>query len=137
MTKEREALKLALAALEEAHYKHEHRQDATKRGQAITAIKEALAQPEAEAHLQAVSDFGQLQAQIDERNFCQRCGKLLPRTYRALTSQQCCPPTAPTGWDNGLSQDYDKKLGAWFSEKPNAKEELRARTFDDYGNKIV
>ena len=45
MTKEREALKMALAALEEAHYKIEHKQDATKRGQAITAIEEALAQP--------------------------------------------------------------------------------------------
>lgn len=44
MTKD-DALKLALEALEEAHYKHEHRQDATKRGQAITAIKEALEQP--------------------------------------------------------------------------------------------
>lgn len=46
-------------------------------------------------------------------------------------------PEQPTGWDNGLSQEYDKKLSAWFSEKPNAKEELRARTFDDYGNKII
>jgi len=40
-----EALKLALEALEEAHYKVEHKQDAAKREQAITAIKEALAQP--------------------------------------------------------------------------------------------
>jgi len=46
MTKE--ALKLALEALEEAHYKIEHKQDAAKREQAITAIKEALAQPEQE-----------------------------------------------------------------------------------------
>ena len=45
MTKD-EALKLALEALEEAHYKIEHKQDAVKREQAITAIKEALAQPE-------------------------------------------------------------------------------------------
>ena len=37
-----EALKLALEALEEAHYKIEHKQDAIKREQAITAIKEAL-----------------------------------------------------------------------------------------------
>ena len=43
MTKE--ALKLALEALEEAHYKIEHKQNAAKREQAITAIKEALAQP--------------------------------------------------------------------------------------------
>jgi hypothetical protein len=42
---EREALKLALEALEEAHYKIEHKQNAAKREQAITAIREALAQP--------------------------------------------------------------------------------------------
>ena len=69
-----------------------------------------------------------------ERNFCQRCGKRLGLESSIHT---CTPPTTPTGWDNGLSQDYDKKLGAWFSEKPNAKEELRARTFDDYGHKIL
>lgn len=94
-------------------------------------------QQEAEAHLQAVSDFGQLQAQIEERNFCPRCGKRLMSALDPVSLHTCCPPTTPTGWDNGLSQDYDKKLGAWFSEKPNAKEELRARMFDDYGNKIV
>jgi hypothetical protein len=38
-----EALKLALEALEEAHYKMEHYQDEKKREQAITAIKQALA----------------------------------------------------------------------------------------------
>jgi len=30
-----------------------------------------------------------------------------------------------TGWNNGLSQDYDKKLGTWFADKPGAKHELR------------
>jgi hypothetical protein len=40
------ALRLALEALSEAHYVVEHRQDVKKREQAITAIKEALAQPE-------------------------------------------------------------------------------------------
>jgi len=30
-----------------------------------------------------------------------------------------------TGWNNGLSQDYDKKLGTWFADKPGAKQELR------------
>jgi hypothetical protein len=38
-----EALRLALEALSEAHYVVEHRQDVKKREQAITAIKEALA----------------------------------------------------------------------------------------------
>jgi hypothetical protein len=45
-----EALKLALEALEEAHYKIEHKQDAVKREQAITAIKEALAQEQVPVH---------------------------------------------------------------------------------------
>jgi hypothetical protein len=43
MTKE--VLKLALEALEEAKFKIEHKQDIAKRDLAITAIKEALAQP--------------------------------------------------------------------------------------------
>ena len=30
-----------------------------------------------------------------------------------------------TGWDNGLSQDYNRKLGAWFAERLGAKRELR------------
>lgn len=42
MTKD-EALDLALEALEEAHYKVEHKQDAAKREKAITAIKQARA----------------------------------------------------------------------------------------------
>jgi hypothetical protein len=45
MTKD-EALRLALEALSEAHYVVEHRQDVKKREQAITAIKEALAESE-------------------------------------------------------------------------------------------
>jgi hypothetical protein len=57
MTKD-EALKMALEALEEAHHVIEHNQlltylrgqDAKKRRQAITAIKEALAQPEPVTH---------------------------------------------------------------------------------------
>lgn len=76
MNKEREALKLALEAMERYQVK---RQDFDRFADEITAIKEALAQP------------------MDHI----------------------------TGWDNGLSQDYDKKLGAWFSEQPNAKQELR------------
>ena len=43
---QKEALKLALEALEEAHYKIEHKQNAAKREQAITAIREALAPQE-------------------------------------------------------------------------------------------
>ena len=50
-----EALKMALHALE--------RGETVLRWEAIAAIKEALAQQDAEAHLQAISDFGQLQEQ--------------------------------------------------------------------------
>ena len=31
----------------------------------------------------------------------------------------------PTGRDAGLSQDYSKGLAAWFSSRPNAKQEVR------------
>ena len=34
-----------------------------------------------------------------------------------------------TGWDNGLSQDYNKELGAWFAGRPGACEQWRR----DYG----
>jgi plasmid stabilization system protein ParE len=67
-----EALKLALEALEEAHYKIEHKQNAAKREQAITAIRKALAQPAQEP-----------------RNFCSRCGK---RTADLTVIHTCTPP---------------------------------------------
>lgn len=121
MSKEREALKLALQALEK-----------------MENCCPALDPSGQDAHDTAYQTMHILRTVINEaqpeqhRFFCSRCGKRLGLN----TVHTCCPP-APTGWDNGLSQDYDKKLGAWFSEKPNAKEELRARTFDDYGNKII
>ena len=31
----------------------------------------------------------------------------------------------PTGWNNGLNQDYDKKLGRWFAERPGARQQLK------------
>jgi hypothetical protein len=70
MTKD-EALKLALEALEHARYGGYDKQELNK---AITAIKEALAQPE-------------------ERNFCQRCGK---RTADLTTIHTCTPPQENT-----------------------------------------
>jgi hypothetical protein len=30
-----------------------------------------------------------------------------------------------TGWNDGLSQDYDAKLGRWFADRPGAKQQLR------------
>jgi hypothetical protein len=116
MTKD-EALKLALEALK-------HLQPTTltsfytigDRDKAITAIKEALAQP-----VQLVSWTGNGSAewreinaptgffyqvdgrtQPEERNFCQRCGK---RTADLTTIHTCTPPQIdPNQWafDNGL-----------------------------------
>ena len=77
--------------------------------EALKDIKEALAltstpcevQPESEAHLQAVSDFGQLQAQIEERNFCSRCGKRLMSALGPVSLHTCCPPNGRTFDDYG------------------------------------
>ena len=70
MTKD-EALKLALEALEYASTGNRRPEII---GPAITAIKEALAQPE-------------------ERNFCPRCGK---RTADPTTIHTCTPPQENT-----------------------------------------
>lgn len=186
MNKEREALKLALNALEKYQTK---RQDFDRFADEITEIKEALAKPdptpeqlaalgwqsiecpfcgtsgaqafpkpemqdwEGIAADQAMtialmkseqepwcwridasnhSYFGET-AELEARHEAKRIGGTC-QAFPLYTAPSTAL-TAPTGWDNGLSQDYDKKLGAWFSEKPNAKEELRARTFDNYGIK--
>jgi hypothetical protein len=71
MTKD-EALKLALEALESTL--SDNQPYIVKCGKAITAIKEALAQPE-------------------DRNFCQRCGK---RTADLTTIHTCTPPQENT-----------------------------------------
>jgi hypothetical protein len=71
MTKD-EALKLALEALESTL--SDNQPYIVKCGKAITAIKEALAQPE-------------------ERNFCPRCGK---RTADLTTIHTCTPPRENT-----------------------------------------
>jgi hypothetical protein len=71
---------------------------------------------------------------------CSQCGSSewhqaqpdrIPDAGKMISEEPSLPEQA-TGWDNGLSQDYNKKLGAWFSEKPNAKQELRARTFNNH-----
>jgi hypothetical protein len=35
----------------------------------------------------------------------------------------------PTGWDNGLNQDYDRKLGQWFANQPGARQQVK-ETFE-------
>lgn len=34
-------------------------------------------------------------------------------------------PPAPTGWDNGLSQDYCKELGQWLASRPGARQQVK------------
>jgi hypothetical protein len=97
MTKD-EALKLALEALECAL--SDDKPYIVKSKEAITAIKEALAQPE-----QATSGWSLRYVYFDEneiplmyrepeeRNLCQRCGK---RTADLTTIHTCTPPQENT-----------------------------------------
>ena len=73
MTKD-ETLKLALVALEESQTDNDTMEFWDRKSKAITAIKEALAQPE-------------------DRNFCPRCGK---RTADLTTIHTCTPPQENT-----------------------------------------
>jgi hypothetical protein len=43
--------------------------------------------------------------------------------------------TSRTGWDNGLSQDYNRALGKWFADRLGARYQLKVmydkeETFD-------
>jgi len=84
----KEALKLALEALESSRVFVMSREmikqpeGADWYDNRITAIKEALAQPERDLWREAV-------AQPEERNFCPRCGK---RTADLTTIHTCTPP---------------------------------------------
>jgi hypothetical protein len=73
MTKD-EALKQALEALGEIEWSNNSQWQSDRAKVAITAIKEALTQPE-------------------ERNFCPRCGK---RTADLTTIHTCTPPQGNT-----------------------------------------
>ena len=96
MTKD-EALKLALEALESVLDDSPKVLDASISGglyevvqcrEAITAIKEALAQPEQEPVA-----WEQFHEHLVERNFCPRCGK---RTADLTTIHTCTPPQENT-----------------------------------------
>ena len=123
MTKD-EALKLALEALGNIY----HGFETSPRAQytAITAINEALAQPEpvmdydkeelrgtvwdTSKHNDELVEIQREEvkskiAQLHERNFCHRCGKRLMSALGPVSIHTCCPP--------------------------------QGRTFDDYGNKIL
>ena len=98
-----EALKLALEALEGVLDDSPKVLDASISGglyevvqcrDAITAIKEALAQPEQEPEFAYVMEAGDdrwKKLPIQERNFCPRCGK---RTADLTTIHTCTPPIA-------------------------------------------
>ena len=121
MTKD-EALKLALEALiscELSNYGRDwvwpvtaHEQAMKGVKEAITAIKEALAQPERDPWREAVAQPDEVvrqgrrmskqklteasrefSAQPEERNFCSRCGK---RTADLTTIHTCTPPQGNT-----------------------------------------
>ena len=40
------------------------------------------------------------------------------------------PADKPTGWDNGLSQDYCKEFGKWLASRPGARQQIKAM-FDE------
>ena len=90
MTKEQEALKQALEALECAL--SDDKPYIVKSKEAITAIKEALAQPDYGWTPERIAGMARLKAQQDsrfepeERNFCPRCGK------RTADIHTCTPP---------------------------------------------
>jgi len=108
MTKEREALKLALEALENL----EHSNFKRRRLDALIAIKQALAQPEQEAVGSVVTYFGSLAhgwfgdpppegtllytapPQPEDRNFCPRCGKRRGGDVNYIHT--CTPPRENT-----------------------------------------
>jgi hypothetical protein len=92
MTKD-EALKLALEALEGFY---EYGYDRRECFEHITAIKEALAQPEQEPEFAYVMEAGEdrwKKLLIQERNFCPRCGK---RTADLTAIHTCTPPQENT-----------------------------------------
>lgn len=76
----REALKLALDALEESQTDNDTMEFWDRKSKAITAIKEALAQPAQEPVAR-------------EWNFCERCGK---RTKDLTVIHTCTPPQGNT-----------------------------------------
>jgi hypothetical protein len=91
---EREALKLALEALENKSLLTPNEWKAVY-GKAITTIKEALAQPEQEPEMLTIAyqsgyyDGKKTALAGREWNFCERCGK---RTADMTAIHTCTPP---------------------------------------------
>ena len=95
MTKD-EALKLALEALEEARTNDDSCEKWDRNKKAITAIREALAQPTlgyAKKIEELIQERDALRAlaQPEDRNFCPRCGKRRGGDVNYIHT--CTPPT--------------------------------------------
>jgi hypothetical protein len=92
---EREALKLALEALEEAQTNDDGMEKWDRNERAIAAIKEALVQPVQESEILTIvyqsgyHDGKQAALAGREWNFCERCGK---RTADLTVIHTCTPP---------------------------------------------
>jgi hypothetical protein len=90
---EREALKLALEALERTNPRFS--EDVMRQHEAITAIKEALAQPAQEPEMLTIAyqsgfyDGKKAALAGREWNYCERCGK---RTADKTLIHTCTPP---------------------------------------------
>ena len=93
MTKD-EALTLALEALEDMHIIDFPLEDLRNWNKAITAIKEALAQPTS-------GDYA--------------------LGYAEGFNDACKRQPERTGWPAGLLQDDDRKLSKWLASRPDAK----------------
>jgi hypothetical protein len=109
----REVLKLALEFCEFCWRDVSMNEYAIERlEQTITEIREALAKQEAESHLQAVADFGQLQEQKPDH--IANAGKMAeqePAFYGFLYEEECCvhicySPSGPGGPNNELPTAY-------------------------------
>ena len=93
------ALTLALEALQVATTPlAKDRQEVLR---AITAIKEALAQPERDPWREAVAQpdrdsWREAAEQTEERNFCSRCGKRLASGFVEISIHTCTPPKENT-----------------------------------------
>jgi hypothetical protein len=91
----REALKLALVALEESQTDNDTMEFWDRKSKAITAIKAALAQPAQEPEMLTIAyqsgyhDGKQAALAGREWNFCERCGK---RTADLTIIHTCTPP---------------------------------------------
>ena len=92
MTKEREALKLTIEALECAL--SDDKPYIVKSKEAIAAGKEALAEPTSGDYALGYGEgFNDAcKRQPEERNFCSRCGKRLASGFVEISIHTCTPP---------------------------------------------